>query len=119
MADGEAVSLGRRRLRWFDTPHFPHCREAAVAVEETEGVPFAGDLFTQPGADPVPVTTSEDAILGPSEALRSKMAYYSNPAAARIHLDRLAAASPRVVSSMHGAPTAGADGISSRRWREL
>ena len=68
LADGEAISLGRHRVRWFDTPHLPHAWECGLLMEETTATLFCGDLFTQPGS--APSALIEDDILGPSEAFR-------------------------------------------------
>ena len=34
LADGEALSLGTHRVRWFDTPHLPHAWECGFLTEE-------------------------------------------------------------------------------------
>src|ERR1051325_9481627 len=34
MKDGEAISLGRHVIRWFDTPHLPHAWECGFLAEE-------------------------------------------------------------------------------------
>jgi flavorubredoxin len=34
MKDGEVISLGRHRVRWFDTPHLPHAWECGFLAEE-------------------------------------------------------------------------------------
>lgn len=52
LADGEVLSLGRRRVRWFDTPHLPPAWKCGAAFEETTGTLLCGDLFTQPGHRP-------------------------------------------------------------------
>jgi len=67
--------LGRHRVRWLDAPHFPHGWECGHLFEETTATLFCGDLFTQGGDHHEPVTDSD--ILGPSEAMRSGMDYYS------------------------------------------
>jgi flavorubredoxin len=73
--DGEVLVTGRRRLRWLDTPHLPHAWDCGFLYDETSRTLFCGDLFTQPGAD-TPALTEGD-ILGPSEAFRGAMDYYS------------------------------------------
>ena len=35
MDDGEVLSLGRHRVRWFATPHLPHAWECGFLSEET------------------------------------------------------------------------------------
>ncbi len=101
MADGEALSLGRRRVRWFDTPHLPHAWECGYLMEETTGTLLCGDLFTQGGADLPPLTSAD--ILEPSEALRKQLDYYSHTKNVRPLMARLAATKPKVLACMHGS----------------
>ena len=63
LADGEALGLGRKRVRWLDAPHLPHGWECGYLFEETTRTLLCGDLFTQPGAEHAPLT--EGDILGP------------------------------------------------------
>ena len=90
-----------KRLRWLDTPHLPHGWDAGYLAESTTRTLFCGDLFTQPGAACDPVT--EGDILGPSEAMRAAMEYYSNPGAAGAAIERLASTEPALLACMHGA----------------
>lgn len=101
MADGESLSLGRHRVRWLDTPHLPHAWECGHLYEETSSTLFCGDLFTQ-GGDQHEALTRED-ILGPSEAMRSGMDYYSATTHGRELLEKLADTRPRLLACMHGA----------------
>lgn len=102
VGDGEEVALGRHRVRWYDTPHVPHCWDAGLLMETTTATLFSSDIFTQGGADPEPVTQSD--ILEASEPLRQKLQYYSNLAEARRHLDRLAEAQPKTSHRCTAAP---------------
>src|SRR4029453_9791033 len=45
MADNEVLSTGRNRFRFLQTPHVPHCWEAGLLFEETNGTLFSSDLF--------------------------------------------------------------------------
>lgn len=101
LADGETLSLGSHRVRWFDTPHLPHAWECGYLIEEETGTLLCGDLFTQGGANNPPLTSSD--ILGPSEAFRKKMDYYSHTKNAHSLMSRLAAAKPRILACMHGS----------------
>lgn len=101
LADGESISLGTHRVRWFDTPHLPHAWECGFLMEERTGTLLCGDLFTQGGADNPPVTEAD--ILGPSEAFRHAMDYFSHTRNAREMLERLAAARPTTLACMHGS----------------
>ncbi|MHB8417140.1 MAG: FprA family A-type flavoprotein [Myxococcales bacterium] len=100
LQDGETLSLGKRRLRWFETPHVPHGWESGLPFEETTRTLFCGDLFTQPGTADEPLV--EGDIFGPSEELRRALDYFAHGANQRSHVERLAAASPRVLACMHG-----------------
>jgi flavorubredoxin len=101
LADGELLSLGDHSVRWFDTPHLPHAWECGFLMEERTKTLFCGDLFTQPGADHPPITESD--ILGPSEAFRHEMDYFSHTKNARPMLERLAATNPTTLACMHGS----------------
>jgi hypothetical protein len=74
-------------------------------MEEQTRTFFCGDLFTQGGAGLPPVTESD--ILGPSEAFRQNMDYYSYTKNARGMLERLAATEPTTLACMHGSTWTG------------
>jgi glyoxylase-like metal-dependent hydrolase (beta-lactamase superfamily II) len=101
LADGEALALGDHRVRWFDTPHLPHAWECGFLNEESTQTLLCGDLFTQGGAD-LPALTESD-ILGPSEAFRRAMDYFSHTRDHRAMIERLAATAPRTLACMHGS----------------
>lgn len=101
VADGEVVSLGKKRVRWHDAPHVPHGWDSGFLSELTTRTLFCGDLFTQAGDKHDPV--SEHDIVAPSEAMRAAMDYYSNPRAAAAQIEKLAATEPQLLATMHGA----------------
>jgi flavorubredoxin len=101
LADGERLSLGKHVVQWFDTPHLPHAWECGFLMEERTKTLLCGDLFTQGGADHPPITESD--ILGPSEAFRKAMDYYSHTKNGREMLERLAATEPTTLACMHGS----------------
>lgn len=101
LADGETLSLGRHRVRWFDTPHLPHGWECGYLMEEATATLLCGDLFTQGGADLPPLVSSD--ILAPSEAFRQPMDYFSHTKNARALIAKLAAARPTTLACMHGS----------------
>src|SRR5438067_12763776 len=96
LADGERMVLGRHTVRWLDAPHVPHAWECGFLFEETTRTLLCGDLFTQPGAGEEPLTESD--ILGPSEAFRRELDYFSHSRNARAHLERLAALNPATLA---------------------
>lgn len=101
LADGERLSLGGHAVTWLDAPHLPHAWECGFLTEERTLTLFCGDLFTQGGADLPPVTESD--ILGPSEAFRRDMDYFSHTKNARAILERLASTHPTTLACMHGS----------------
>ena len=101
LADREALSLGKHTVRWFDAPHLPHGWECGYLMEQRTGTLLCGDLFTQAGAD-LPALTESD-ILGPSEAFRHAMDYFSHTKHAGEMLEKLASAAPTTLACMHGS----------------
>lgn len=108
LADGETLSLGQRRVTWLDTPHVPHAWECGFLYEGHTRTLLCGDLFTQ-GGNGLPALTEQD-ILGPSEAFRKPMDYYSHARDGRMHLERLAALDPVTLACMHGSAWRGDGG---------
>ncbi|HZE96162.1 MAG TPA: MBL fold metallo-hydrolase [Planctomycetota bacterium] len=109
MTDGETLRLGRHAVQWHDTPHLPHSWESGLMTETTTKTFLCGDLFTHAGATPPPVTESD--VLGPSEALRGAMNYYSQAGDAAAMVRRLAALKPRTLALMHGSSWKGDGGM--------
>jgi flavorubredoxin len=105
LADGELLSLGKHRVRWFDAPHLPHGWDCGFLTEELTRTFLCGDLFTQGGADLPPVTEAD--ILGPSEAFRHRMDYFSYTKNTRAMLERLASTEPTTLACMHGSAWSG------------
>jgi flavorubredoxin len=110
LADGEVLETGRRRFRFLQTPHVPHCWEAGLMFEETEGTLLCSDLFTH-GGDVAPVTESD--VVGPfTEGLIADQsgplagAYPYTPQTEET-LRRLAALSPKTLALMHGSTFVG------------
>jgi flavorubredoxin len=101
LADAEILKLGRHNVRWFDTPHMPHGWDCGLMMETTSHTFLCGDLFTQGGAGEIPLTESD--ILGPSEAFRAPMDYYSHAPDTMAILERLARESPTTLACMHGS----------------
>lgn len=114
LADGEVLSLGRREVQWFDTPHLPHAWECGHLFEKTTRTLFCGDLFTQGGHQNPPLTESE--VLGPSEEFRKPLDYWARAPGSGAALERLARTEPMTLACMHGSAYRG-DG--ARLLREL
>jgi flavorubredoxin len=101
LGDAETLTLGRRTVRWLDTPHMPHAWECGMLYEEQTRTLLCSDLFTQGGRDHPPLTVGD--ILGPSEAMRAKMDYFAHAVSSRQILERLAALGPVILACMHGS----------------
>jgi len=101
LQDGEELSLGKRTMRWFDTPHLPHGWESGLIMDMTTRTLFCGDLFTQGGSGKVAVTDHD--ILGPSEAFRAPMDYFAHSPHTTAMLGRLADQRPTTLACMHGS----------------
>jgi flavorubredoxin len=102
LADGEEISLGQHRLRWLYTPHLPHNWECGYLFDAHTRTLLCGDLFTQPGHQPIPLSPGGD-ILGPSEAMRAQIDGFAHGRDQRVLFDRLASLEPRTLACMHGS----------------
>jgi glyoxylase-like metal-dependent hydrolase (beta-lactamase superfamily II) len=114
LGDGETLSLGRRTVRWLDTPHLPHGMECGYLFDETDRALLCGDLFCQPGSSVAALTESASAIWEPSEVLRQSFPYAPIRDAGGV-VDRLARHEPRVLACMHGSSFAGDGGALLRQ----
>lgn len=101
MADGQELSLGRHTLAWQSTPHLPHGWECGYLFDKTGRTLFCGDLLTQPGTGGEPLV--EGDVLGPSEAFRHQLDYFSHSENAPALIEKLAYLEPRVLACMHGS----------------
>ena len=108
LADGAEVTLGKHKVRWLYTPHVPHAWECGLLFEESTRTLLCGDLFTQGGHEHKPLTDGD--ILGPSEAMREGMDYYSHAKDTRQILEKLAATEPTTLACMHGSAWKGNGG---------
>lgn len=106
MADGETIVTGKHRFRFLQTPHVPHCWEAGLLFEETNGALFCSDLFHQCG-NVEPLTESD--VLG--RARQTLIDYQAGPLANYMPytkntdgiLQGLADLKPRTIAPMHGS----------------
>ena len=105
ISDSETLGLGKHSVTWYDTPHLPHAWECGFLMEESTRTLMCGDLFTQPGKGEQPLVESD--ILGPSEALRHQLDYFSHTINARAMISRLADLAPTTLACMHGSAWSG------------
>lgn len=122
--DGEQLSLGRRTVQWFDTPHLPHGWETGYLFESTTRTLFCGDLFTHGGAHAKALIDSD--LLVPAEEFRVGFTTalgipdsYAITRDARLHIEKLAATNPRTLAVMHGSSWQGRDGDGAQLLRRL
>jgi flavorubredoxin len=101
LAHGESLSLGRNTVEWVEAPHLPHGWECGYLFAREARTLFCGDLFTQPGTGDVALTSTD--ILGPSEAFRGAMDYFSHTRDLDALIDRVASLSPTTLACMHGS----------------
>lgn len=110
MNDGDVLATGRYRFRFIQTPHVPHCWDAGLMFEETNGTLLCSDLFHQLG-DVEPLTES-DVI---DRARKTLVEYQAGPFANYMPytrntdriMQKLAALKPRTIAPMHGSAYAG------------
>ena len=100
LADGEALDLGGRRVRYLDTPHTPHGWDAGLMLEETTGTLLCGDLFTQVGLSQ-PLIDGGD-LVGP--AVRAEDMFKSSSLHPEMGatIRSLARFAPKTLALMHG-----------------
>jgi flavorubredoxin len=101
LAHGETLTLGRHTVEWVDAPHLPHGWECGYLFAREAETLFCGDLFTQPGTGDTALTASD--ILGPSEAFRASMDYFSHTRDLDALIERVANLSPTTLACMHGS----------------
>jgi flavorubredoxin len=106
MEHDSRITTGKYTFRFRQTPHVPHCWDAGLLFEETNGTLFASDLLINPG-DAEPVTES-DLI----EKTKGVMAQFqSGPFAYPIPYTQsteeillgLAALKPQTIATHHGS----------------
>ena len=107
LAGDQVLELGRHRLRHIDTPHVPHGWEARVLFDETTGVLFCGDLFTQMGDGPA--LAEHDLLAAASEAEDIFGATCLTPNTAPT-IRSLAGLQPTTLATMHGSSFSGDGG---------
>ena len=105
LQDGDVLDLGRHKLVWQSTPHLLHGWECGYFFDATTRTLFCGDLFTQPGTGEQALVSGD--ILGPSEAFRAQMDYFSHTTEAPRLIEKLAGLEPKVLACMHGSAWTG------------
>ncbi len=119
LSDGDTFATGKYKFRFIQTPHLPHCWEAGLLFEETNGTLFSSDLFHQAGA--VEPLTDQSVI---ERARQTMIDFNAGPLGGyqpwtrqtEANLQKLIALEPRTIAAMHGSTYTG-DG--ARALREL
>jgi flavorubredoxin len=110
LADNEQLSTGKYRFRFLQTPHVPHCWEASLLFEETQGTLLCSDLFHQ-GGDVEPSTTADVVGRFKQTLVEYQQGPFANYLAYTPYTDRtlkrLAALKPRTLATMHGSTFVG------------
>ncbi|HKO96508.1 MAG TPA: hypothetical protein VJU86_05935 [Pyrinomonadaceae bacterium] len=110
MADGQTLSTGKYRYRFLQTPHVPHCWEAGLMFEETQGTLLCSDLFTHYG-DVESKTDSDVVGRFKADLAREQHGPFANayPYTAQTDetLKQLAELNPRTLALMHGSTFVG------------
>lgn len=117
LMDGATFSTGKYNFRFVQTPHLPHCWEAGLLFEETNGTLFSSDLFHQVG-DVEPLR--QDSII--DRARQTFVEYNASPLANYMpytrqtehNLQKLIALEPKTIAAMHGSSYSG-DGTQALR----
>lgn len=110
MTDGEVLNTGKYRFRFAQTPHVPHCWEAGLLFEETNGTLLSSDLFHQNGN--LEALTESDVI---GRVRKTLVDYQAGPMANYMPytkntdgiLQKLADLKPRTIAPMHGSAYVG------------
>jgi flavorubredoxin len=98
VVEGEALDLGRHRLRFLETPHVHHWDSMMIFEETTRSV-FPSDLYLQPGEQPVTV----DQDLGPEMcSYYREIGIFADERPVRAVADRIEALAPEWMHAMHG-----------------
>ncbi len=98
MRDGDALDLGRHRLRFWETPHVHHWDSLMLFEEATRSL-FPADLFIQPGDQPpvIKENLSREMI-----GFYRKAGIFAHEVPVRRVVDRVERCDPTWIHPMHG-----------------
>ncbi|WP_341503806.1 hypothetical protein [Gallaecimonas sp. GXIMD4217] len=104
LRDGEAVELGRRRLRLVETPHFPHNWDAVLWYEERDRLLFSSDHCAQGG---ICAPLTEEDISEIAINFAEKGAFIPKGDSTRAAIAKLAGLEVDMLLPMHGSAVQG------------
>ena len=96
--DGEALDLGKHKLRFLETPHVHHW-DSMMVVEETTRSLFPSDLFIQPADQPPTVTEN---LSMPMLELYRAAGIFAHELPVRQVVDRIEKLDLQWIHPMHG-----------------
>jgi flavorubredoxin len=96
--DGEVVDLGKRKLRFLETPHVHHW-DSMMLFEETTKSLFPSDLFIQPGDQPPVVTENLGVEMC---GFYREIGIFAHEEPVRNLVDRVERLDPDWIHGMHG-----------------
>jgi flavorubredoxin len=110
MNNDETFETGKYRYRFLATPHVPHCWEASLLFEETQGTLFSSDLFFHWG-NPEPRTESDVVDRFKQGLITDQQGPFANAypytPLTDATLQRLSALKPKTIATMHGSSFSG------------
>lgn len=101
--DGEALDLGRHKLRFLETPHVHHWDSMMLWEEKTRSL-FPSDLFIQPGDQPPVIRENLSSAM--CELYRHAGIFAHEDPVRRV-VDRVERMQPEWVHAMHGGTLTG------------
>jgi flavorubredoxin len=119
MAHDEVLVTGKRRFRFRQTPHVPHCWDAGLLFEETTSTLFGSDLFAHSGDVEALVRANiiertRDSLVADQQGPFANAYPYTSQTGPI--LEGLASLDPRRIATMHGSVY---EGDGARALRDL
>jgi len=103
ISDGEELTTGSKKLRFFLTPYV-HAWDSLLAVEESQGTLFSSDLFIQPGHGKA--FTDED-LYGQMVDLYKRTGLMPSMGHIRAALDKMKGLDIKTIACHHGSVLTG------------
>ncbi len=98
--EGDTISLGKKKIRFFMTPHVHHW-DSMMAFEETQRALFPSDLFLQQG-DNKPVVNDHELAKTMIDQYRN-VGIFAHEKPVRDILPKLERLNSKIIHAMHGS----------------